>query len=208
MTLAGVGLLALSAAAQAGVTIDIVDNGPDIVVTASGTLNLTALTDSLGNFVASAPGLADFGGDLGTSQGLVLGSPLSAYTLRSGPDFTGPAYPFFGAERPAQTQLAFSNAAGDLISLGYSATPDRVGIAVANTYVNGAPLSASGTWTGLDLARLGVTAGSTYTWTWGADATSDFLTVNVTAIPEPSTAILMLAGLALVGLGARRFRRA
>ncbi|MGH8639792.1 MAG: hypothetical protein ACREUZ_21910, partial [Burkholderiales bacterium] len=57
-TLASVGLFALtSATGYAGVTIDITDNGTDVVVTASGTLNLSALTDSIGNFLPSAPGI-------------------------------------------------------------------------------------------------------------------------------------------------------
>ena len=206
MALAGIGFTLASGAAQAGVTIDITDTGGAVVVTAAGSLNITDLTESIGNFLASAPGMVDFGGDLGTSQGLLLGNPVGSYSLRSGPTFTGPTYPFFGAERAAQTQIQLSGATGNLLSLGYVALGDRVGIGVANDYVSGAPIAASGTWDGIDLARLGVTAGSTHTWTWGSGPTSDFLTIQVTAVPEPSTYVLLLAGLGLVGWAARAAR--
>lgn len=206
-TLAGIGLFAAtSGAGHAGVTIHITDAGPDVVVTASGTLNLSDLTASIGSFLATGPGMVDYGGALGSSQGLLMGDPTSAYTLRSGPTFSGPAYPFFGAERSAQTQLAFSTATGDLLSLGFSesSTGTRVGIGVSNSYVSGASLSSTGTWTGLELSRLGVAADSSYTWTWGSGATADFLTIQVAAIPEPSTYALMIAGLGLVGFAARK----
>lgn len=203
--LAGAGVLAMtSSALYAGVTIEIRDTGPDVAVSASGTLNLTDLTDSIGNFLPSATGLVDYGGELGSSQGLVLGGMPSVYTLRSGPTFAGPEYPFFGAERDSQRQILFSTAAGPLLSLGYSSSSDRVGVGVSSSYMGGA-LTSSGTWSGLELADLGVAAGNSYTWTWGSGASSDFLTIQV--IPEPSTYALMLAGLGLVGFAARVLRR-
>jgi hypothetical protein len=208
MVMASVGLFATtSGASHAGVTIDITHNGADTIVTASGTLNRSALTDSIAFLSAFRPGMNDFGGALGSSQALVLGEQtVLAYALRSGPTFEGPSYPFFGAEDPGQSQLHFSSGSGDLISLGYSGTSMGVGIGVADSYVNGAPLAASGTWVGMDLSRLGVTVGDTFTWTWGVDDTADFLTINVTAVPEPSSYALMLAGLGLVGLAVRKVK--
>jgi hypothetical protein len=185
------------------------DIGTDVVVTASGTLNLSALTDSLGNFLPSGPGILDFGGDLGSSQGLVLGNPVGLYTLLWGPTFDGPAYPFFGAERSAQTQLSFSTAAGDIVSLGYSRSDDKVGIGVPGSYTSGAALSSSGTFAGLELSRLGVAAGDSFTWQWGVGTSAaDFLTINVTAVPEPAVYVLMVAGFGAVGFAARRRRKA
>lgn len=69
----------------------------------------------------------------------------------------------------------------------------------------GGMLAASATWSGITLADLGVAAGSVYTWTWGSGGNADFLTINV--VPEPSTYVLMLAGLGLVGAAARRLKR-
>jgi hypothetical protein len=204
--LAGVGVLAMtSSVLHAGVTIEIRDTGPDVAVSASGTLNLTDLTDSIGSFLPSSTGLIDYGGALGSSQGLVLGAMPSTYVLRSGVTFTGPQYPFFGAERDSQRQIFFSSAVGDLLSLGYSESSNRVGVAVASGYMGG-DLMSSATWSGLDLAELGVAANSSYTWTWGSGATRDFLTITV--VPEPSAYALMLAGLGLVGFAARVLRRA
>lgn len=206
-TLASIGLAALAGgAAHAGVTIKLTDTGTDVVVTAAGTLNMTDLTESIASLLASGPGLSDFGGALGSSQALVLGSPTPGFLLRSGPTFLGSDYPFFGAEQPGQTQLPFSSASGDLISLGYSGSSASVGIGVSSSYVSGDPLVATGTWEGLDLARLGVSAGSTHTWSWGSGPTADFLTIEVAAVPEPSTYVLLLAGLGLVGWAARRTR--
>jgi hypothetical protein len=209
MTLASAGLFVMtSSAGNAGVTIDITDTGADTAVTASGTLNLSALTDAIAFLSASRPGLSDFGGALGSSQALVLGEQtVLAFTLRSGPTFVGPSYPFFGAEDPGQIQLNFSSGSGDLISLGYSGTSTGVGIGVADGYVNGAPLAASGTWIGMALSRLSVAAGDSFTWTWGVGDTADFLTINVTAVPEPSAYALLLAGLGLVGLAVRKGKR-
>src|SRR5690606_2724130 len=116
---------------------------------------LSALTDSIAFLSAFRPGMNDFGGALGSSQALALGEQtVLAYALRSGPTFDGPSYPFFGAEDPGQFQLHFSSGSGDLISLGYSSTSMGVGIGVADSYVNGAPLAASGTWVGMELSRL------------------------------------------------------
>src|SRR5690606_16357841 len=76
MTMATVGLFAMtSGAGHAGVTIEIKDNGSDISVTASGTLNMTALTESIASLGASGPGISDFGSDIRSSQALVLGEP-------------------------------------------------------------------------------------------------------------------------------------
>lgn len=116
---AGVGAFAMTGSdLHAGVTIEIRDSGPDVVVEASGTLDLSALTDSLGNFLPSDTGMIDYGSALRSSHALVLGSAPAAYALRSGPTFSGPAYPFFGAEQAAQTQIFFSAASGDLLALG------------------------------------------------------------------------------------------
>ena len=209
MTLAAIGFATASGAASAGVTIDITDIGTGVVVNASGSLNLDGLTETFGSFLASAPGMVDFGGDLRTSQGLLLGNPVGSYSLRAapGPVFDGSTYPFFGAERDSQTQLTLSDATGNLLSLGYFATGDRVGIGLASDYVSGDPIVATGRWDAVDLARLGITDGTSHTWTWGAGPTSDFLTIQVSAVPEPSSYALFMAGLGLVGMVARRGRR-
>jgi hypothetical protein len=46
-----------------------------------------------------------------------------------------------------------------------------------------------------------------FTWTWGVGDTADFLTINVTAVPEPSTYAFMLARLGVVGWAARKVKR-
>jgi hypothetical protein len=80
----------------------------------------------------------------------------------------------------------------------------RVGIGVSDDFVNGSAVSASGTFTGIELSRLGVAAGDTFGWTWGSGTPENFLVINVSAVPEPSTYILISLALGIVGWAAQR----
>jgi hypothetical protein len=71
-------------------------------------------------------------------------------------------------------------------------------------YVSGTALSSSATWNNTDFATLGVTEGSTLTFTWASDS----ITVNVlTPVPEPMTALLPMLGALLGGAIVRRRMR-
>jgi PEP-CTERM motif len=113
---------------------------------------------------------------------------------------SGPASFGSGVETPA------SDGTGDLAGLkgGFGSF-----LAVAAGYVSGSPLSDSSTYDSQTFSSLGVTPG-VYKWTWGSGANQSF-TLDIVAVPEPSTWAMMLlgfAGLGLMGLQSARRRAA
>ena len=102
-----------------------------------------------------------------------------------------------------------SSGSGDRVGT-FGGTGDE-GIFVPQGYTFGTALSATNTFSSKSFASLGLTPG-TYTTTWGAGATADFLTINVgaaAAVPEPSTfALLGMGAIGLIGHGRRKRKRA
>jgi hypothetical protein len=81
-------------------------------------------------------------------------------------------------------------------------------ILVPDGYVSGHTLNATDTYLGQTFATLGLTPG-TYKWTWGTGSHADFLTLQIGAVPEPSTAILAVIGAgSVIAFGLVRKRRA
>jgi hypothetical protein len=70
---------------------------------------------------------------------------------------------------------------------------------VPSGYVSGTSLSDTSTYDGATFASLGVTPG-VYKWTWGSGTNADSFKLDIVAVPEPSTWIMMLAGFAGLGL--------
>jgi PEP-CTERM motif len=94
-----------------------------------------------------------------------------------------------------------------------SGNGDEVGISgisheleVPPGYASGISLSDSSTYDNATFSSLGVTPG-TYVWTWGSGANQNFtLVIGTAAVPEPSSLLLLVVGLAallLVGTGNR-----
>jgi hypothetical protein len=78
-------------------------------------------------------------------------------------------------------------------------------IELPDGYVSDAQLSNSGiTFAGRTFATMGLTPG-TYTWSWGSGATFDSITLQIGAVPEPSTLALMGSG--ILPLFLRRAKR-
>ena len=171
----------MAGSAGAAVIINIVDDGTDTTITASGTLNVTDLTL---NTTGGAGGINPSAGFLELTN--------NAFEVYQG--ITGPA--------------DFGTGGFQFLS---SATGDRVGIrlgfgnalTVPENYVSGALLSAEGSITGQGLTEIGITPG-TSTWTWGSGANADSLTINASVIPEPSS--FLLGSLGLFALIAKRRR--
>jgi hypothetical protein len=171
--------------------------GGDVVVTGSGTINLSALT-LLGN--GNIPALIVTAGAPDPAAAIFIGTPDSDPTdTYSG--FTGPTS--FGSGE----SLA-SSGSGDKVGLQQYAG-DYLG--VPEGYVSGSVLSDTSTYDDATLASLGVTPG-TYIWTWGDGSDADSFTLDInapaTSAPEPASIALLATGLAALGFGRRRRKAA
>lgn len=158
--------------------------GNDVVLSGSGTLNLTALAFVQTN-VANVGVYSD-------GAYVAVGSD-SANTADSYSGLTGPAD--FGS-----SQSFFRGFGSGTITGVYG----RFGLLyVPANYVSGSALSSTCTLYGYTIAQIGFTPGTnTYTWGIGA-ATDSFIITSV--VPEPSTWALL--GLGTVGAGAVALRR-
>jgi hypothetical protein len=160
--------------------------GPDVVVTGSGTLNLTALSPPFGSG-SGASGILP--------NGAVLAVNPAGISLTGHAGFSGPSSWGSGSLTTA------TSSSGDpvVISGGSGA------LFLAPTYVSGSPLSNSMIFTNTTFSDLGFTPG-TYIYTWGSAASADSLTVT-TVVPEPATwALLGLGVVMLPGLTLRSRR--
>jgi hypothetical protein len=176
------GLLVSFAAAQsarAAMTLSIYSEADNVVATANGSIDLTSLTfvESGANFASIEPdGAALLSGEL---------EDLSVYVGISGPLSWGSG---------GQT-FATSSTGDGLLIIGLQGA-----IAVPEGYTSGANLTSEAVFSGATIAGLGLTPG-TYTYNWGSGLDADSLVVNISAaappsVPEPSTALLGIIGLA------------
>ena len=173
--------------AHGALILSMQEMGGDVVVSGSGTVNLSDLV-----FFADRAARALIG------SALFLGADPSALVdvdLYDG--LSGPT--------TFRSDNTFSIEAS-------SGTGDRFGVfpefllIVPDGYVSGAALNATSVYAGATFATLGVTPG-TYVWTWGTGATADSLTLQIgpAAVPEPVT--LSLLGVGVAGLAVRHWRR-
>lgn len=184
----GVGL-GMMPQAQAAFVATMVEIGPDVVLSGSGTIN-TAGFISPGYAVTGAPP----GVIWPTVGGIFIGGPAVSLVDYYAP-FSGPTS--FGSGGPSNP----TSGSGDKVGLRL----DLPGVAVPLGYVSGDFLSSSSTYAGATFASLGVTIGN-YVWSWGSGPTVDSFTLNITeAVPEPASLALLATGIA--GLVLRRRRK-
>jgi hypothetical protein len=181
---------------RADIIINIDQDGSNVMVTGSGSVDLTGLTFSSNQFDGSAgtnPDLAE----------VVAGPVLETGGIDIYTGLTGPA--------------SFGTGGGTILSSG---TGDNFGVtgadgllSVPTGYVSFTSLSDTGVFDNATLSSLGMTTG-TYTYTWGTGGLDHTLTVqigpagSVTAVPEPSTAIVAVFGaVAFLGYGWSSYRR-
>ena len=185
-----VGLLAALAPgpADAEVIINIVQSGANVVMSGSGTLDTTDLSNSGGTSSVAVVGGADAAIRLGSTTG-------ASYVLWSG--ITGPSN--FGTGYNTAADSGSGDAFGGIGMYGYLYTPGG--------YTSGASLSGTDTFDSTTIAGLGLTSG-TYTYTWGTGAHADMLVINIpSTVPEPSTVLMMGMGLAVAAGSAYARRR-
>jgi PEP-CTERM motif len=188
-------MIPVATTTRAGVTITISQVGPDVVATGSGTMDTSDLT----NPILSFGGASLFPSVSGILVGPTTDTDVFVYEVTvTGPQSFGPGI-----------QTGATSGAGDLFGVGASSPHELGAVEVPSGYVSGTHLIGIDTYANQTFSSLGLTPG-TYTWTWGTGAHADSLALQVgtaAAVPEPSTAILSLFGVAFVAYGWSRHRR-
>ena len=185
--LLAVAALSVACHAQGALMIIAEEVGGNVVITGSGSLDLSGLTKTTTNIV--------FARVNPSASTIVVGS-TSARDLYAG-DITSPTD--FGPGTGG-----FANSGSD----GLFGFNQGSGIVVPAGYVSG-DLSGTSTWNGETFASLGMTPG-TYIWSWAIPDTPNIetITLQVGPVPEPSTlAVFAIGGIGIGAGGIRRRRK-
>lgn len=148
-----------------GFTITINEVGPDIVMNASGTLNITDLS-----LVATNQGPMGGSGIGVSSATFIVGSNGSYYDEYSGFS-TVPSN--FGSGSGASS----TSSSGDIMGVIWQGAPPSH-LIVPTGYTSGTYISGSQTFNSQTFSSLGLTQG-TYTYTWGTGPNADSINVII-----------------------------
>lgn len=188
-------LLLATGSAHAAYTINMYQNGPDVVAVGSGSINLTGLV---------------FSGSGGTAAIVrAVNATLVVGTATTFDAYDGIAGPINFGAGVAVTATSYSGN-----GVGFNGSINRM--VVPQGYVSGNPLASSSTWAGTTIAGLGLTVG-TYTWNWAGDSLTLVISLAppVAAVqPVPTLSqwamVLLFGALALLawrrGRGRERWR--
>ena len=178
----------LAGGANGAITLNITDNGTDLIMTASGSFDLT-----------NAPAKASTSG-LGANA--LVAPPLDAYGWETGAG-TSTHYDVTFSGSLAGTANAFP-ADFTTVTVPFWVDFDQALLVFQNGVVNGS-VNESATFNGITLSDLGMIGGESVTASWGLASIDEQITINVgSAIPEPSSALLL--GLGALSFAARRRR--
>ena len=162
--------------ARALVTVTVSEVGGDVVMSGSGSLNVSALAYIGGTGYT-------YGIDPDTSTFLINPGPISA--LYQG-GFSLPA-----ALGPGTANILPNSGSGDQFGIAlYYGTPTLFvpGYLGGGTYTDGTGISSTSTYVGQTLSSLGLTPGN-YTWSWGSGGNADSITMQIgsSAAPGPAS---------------------
>lgn len=172
-------LALLPLSSSAAILINVVQVGPDVIASASGSVNVSALT-ALPNQLGNASVFPSVGVLLVGSTSSTSITWYSGATGPTGQNLLGPGASSVNADSGSGDSIGVLG--GATILLPSSLTPT---------------LSGSATFANTTLSQLGLSVGN-YVWTWGSAANADSLTISV--VPEPHQ-YAAVAGLCLVGVG-------
>jgi hypothetical protein len=172
--------------AQAAFVVTLAQDGTNVVATGSGTIDLAGLS-----FSTSGAGIAA----IVPLDGLINVGPAS---LEPASYFDGVSGPFGFGSGPALTYA--STGGGDAVGLFADS------LYVPEGYVSGSALADSSTYDNQTLSSLGLTPG-VYVYTFGSGADADRFTVDILAVPEPASALLLGPPLGFVMLLLARRRQ-
>lgn len=204
---------ALSAAAHAAVEMEMVAVDGDVLLTGTGTLNLSDTSD-FSTAGLKALSAIDAAGQFSPSA--VTGSNIAAEVRVECGGVTGPT-----ALGSGGTTWKADEGSGQIFGIygageNLGASGDGLCLLVPNGYVSGAQISGSARFINASLSSIGVTKG-TYQWIWGAGANADSLTLYVGGKPAPINApkpvpalpvwYMLAMALLLALFGARKARR-
>lgn len=171
--------LALSSTAYGAAIITVRQIGSDVVITGSGTMNITGM-----NPIFSAAGWTSPSNG-NTSARVGGGGVVRAFNYHTGPSSFGPASGVFA-----------NIVSGDQ----FGVTTFNSRFFVPDDYISGSLLFGTAIHQNTTLTDMGMNEG-VYTFGWGSAANADTLTVDI-AIPEPSS-LALLAGASLLMLRRR-----
>jgi hypothetical protein len=182
-------VLALFAStASAGLNVHVYQNGPDVQMEATGSLDLTGMVKEVFTVNSSPYVRPSFPlNEPFPSFGFGVPSEVDLYfdnKLIDGPDSFGPG---MSTHADSSTGNPFS-----LLYSGYDIEPGTGVPSYSQIFVpvgyNGGDLSGAATFTNESFASLGLTPG-TYVWSWPTDDIT--LHIGASAVPEPSAIMLM-----------------
>jgi hypothetical protein len=155
-----------SGATPSGFNVTIVELGGNVVMSASGSLNINDLT-----LVNPSAGPFPFGG-LGVSGATFLMGTNGINTAQYSGFTTTPPNFGPGGVTPSQTSVS-----GDIFGV-IKQGPAPYSLLVPVGYTTGTAISSSQTFNGQSFVSFGLTPG-TYTYTWGSGANADSINVVV-----------------------------
>lgn len=194
LTAALVMTLGAASAANASVIIVVQEVGPDVTFTATGSLDISALSP-IGSFGSGINGFVQ------PSFGVVtLGETPTPTDLINYDGLAGPTS--FGTSA-ATTSVT----SGSGLNLGIGASSSRLQLPIAYA---GESLASETVFAGMTIDGLGLTPGS-YLWEWGSadDGNYDSVRLNIgaSAVPIPAALPLFLSALSFMGFTGWRKRK-